>query len=173
MKNLMYEKIEKTKEYLDYIEEHYNNVQKAWKLVQEKCKDEKFIYDDFEFSILDNEIRNHDLSKLDKEEFTQYRDRFYKYDNNKKNDIINKNFDNAWNNHKEKNDHHYETWTKKRYSYPRMQLLHCVHMIIDWIAMGFKFNDTALEYYKRNQDNIHVPEWAEILIIEICEKFYK
>ena len=41
--------IQKTREYLDYLEEHYNNVQKAWKIIQDKCKDMPFIYDDFQF----------------------------------------------------------------------------------------------------------------------------
>lgn len=34
----MIEKIKKFREYLDYIEEHYNNVQKAWALINEKCR---------------------------------------------------------------------------------------------------------------------------------------
>ena len=39
--------IEKTREYLIYIEEHVNNVDKAWKVVTYKCKDMRFIWDDF------------------------------------------------------------------------------------------------------------------------------
>lgn len=39
-------KIRKTREYLDYNEEHYNNVQKDWVLIQDKCKDMRFIYDE-------------------------------------------------------------------------------------------------------------------------------
>jgi hypothetical protein len=174
MENLMVKKIIKTREYLDYIEEHYNNVQNAWSIVKDKCKDEKFITDDFEFSLLDQAIKDHDLSKLDKEEFTQYRDKFYQYKefNNKEKTIINNNFAKACQHHQDKNDHHWETWTKIDYYYPGMQYLHCIHMIVDWMAMGIKFNDTALEYYKRNQDNIHIPKWAEDLIIEICNKVY-
>ena len=29
----MLDKIQKFREYLDYVERHYNNVQKAWKLI--------------------------------------------------------------------------------------------------------------------------------------------
>jgi len=41
-KNEMLERIKKTREYLDYIEEHYMNVQKAWKELQQKCKEMRF-----------------------------------------------------------------------------------------------------------------------------------
>ena len=34
----MQELIQKTREYLDYVERHYNNVQKAWAELNEKCK---------------------------------------------------------------------------------------------------------------------------------------
>ena len=53
----MKETIQKFRKYLDYIEEHYNNVQKAWKLLQEKCKSMNFIYDDHLFFTLDAEIK--------------------------------------------------------------------------------------------------------------------
>lgn len=39
--------IEKTQEYLDYVKEHILNVEKAFKVVEEKCSDMRFIYDDF------------------------------------------------------------------------------------------------------------------------------
>ena len=34
---LVQAKIAKTREYLDYFERHYDNVQKAWALINEKC----------------------------------------------------------------------------------------------------------------------------------------
>jgi len=80
----MIEKIKKFREYLDYIERHYNNVQKAWELIQEKCKDFNFIYDDNLFFELDGDIKNHDLSKLSSNEFTQYRQFFFPCEGEKK-----------------------------------------------------------------------------------------
>ena len=35
---VMEEEIKKTKEYLDYLQEHYDNVQKAWDIIQCKCQ---------------------------------------------------------------------------------------------------------------------------------------
>ena len=40
----MKETIKKTREYLDYIEEHYLNVQKAFKEIETKCKRMRFIW---------------------------------------------------------------------------------------------------------------------------------
>ncbi len=39
--------IGKTREYLDYLEEHILNVDRAWKEIQKSCKHMKFIYDDY------------------------------------------------------------------------------------------------------------------------------
>lgn len=84
MKALEY--IEQTRSYLDYLEEHILNVQKAWKLLQEKC---------------------------------------------------------------------------------------CVHMVIDWLAMSFKFGDSPREYYERNKDRIKIPKWSIDLIYEIFRRLEK
>lgn len=65
-KQMMKDKIAKFREYLDYVERHYDNVQKAWSVIQEKCKDMKFIYDDSVFWSLDAAIKKHDESKLSK-----------------------------------------------------------------------------------------------------------
>ena len=52
--------------------------------------------------------------------------------------------------------------------------MHCVHMLVDWIAMGIKFNDTALDYYKKNKSKmVTLPQWADDFIIMILEKYYK
>jgi len=39
----MIEKINQKREYLDYYKEHYNNIQKAWEIIKEKCSDMSFI----------------------------------------------------------------------------------------------------------------------------------
>lgn len=71
------EKIFKTREYLDYFERHYNNVQKAWKVIQEKCgNDFRFMYDDYVWNCINEDVINHDMSKLSENEFIQYRQFF-------------------------------------------------------------------------------------------------
>jgi len=44
--------------------------------------------------------------------------------------------------------------------------------VIDWVAMGFKFNDTAKEYYEKNKHEINLPDWAIKLMYEIFDCIY-
>ncbi len=55
--NDYFKKIQKTREYLDYIEEHVTNVIKAWKELQDKCKDMRFMWDDYYYFSIQDEVR--------------------------------------------------------------------------------------------------------------------
>jgi len=105
----MREKINKFREYLDYIEEHYNNVQRAWALINEKCPNSfRFISDDFVWHLINEDVIMHDISKLSTKEFTQYRQYFHPCEG----ESVNKSeFKKAWNRHKKENQHHWENWT--------------------------------------------------------------
>lgn len=83
------QKIQKFREYLDYFERHYDNVQKAWALINEKCenKEFRFISDDFVWHSIDSAIKMHDESKLSVHEFTQYRRYFYPIDGEDQNQM--------------------------------------------------------------------------------------
>lgn len=164
----MIDKIRETRKYLDYLEEHYNNVQKAWELLQDKCKDMFFISDDYTYIVLDKCIKEHDESKLSAEEFVQYRMYFFPVNEKEKENAC---FDDAWENHKKLNSHHWEHWTKQsKHTYSEIFL---IHNIIDWVAMGFKFGDTAQSYYEKNKKEIQFPDWAEKLAYEIFERIEK
>jgi hypothetical protein len=164
----MIEKIRKTREYLDYLKEHYNNVQKAWKELQEKCKDMKFIYDDFLFWEIDTEISRHDDSKMSIQEFVPYRIKFFPTDS----EVSGKEFEEAWDHHKKHNNHHWQTWVERDYKNDNLWTIAIVHNVIDWVAMGYKFNDTAQDYYEKNKDQIKIPEQAEHYIYEIFSRLY-
>lgn len=159
------ELINKTREYIDYIEEHINNVEKAWKEVKIKCKDMRFIWDDFYYFHLDNAIKYHDISKLSEQEFVQYRKDFFPIEEEPKFDAIE-----AIDHHKRHNFHHWERWTKDGNNTPNEWEIHCAHMVIDWMAMGYKFNDTAQSYYERNKDKIILPDYAKSFIYEIFSR---
>lgn len=175
----MKELIKATREYIDYIEEHYDNVQKAWSIVQEKCSDIEFIANEENKTQLTAEILRHDISKLTAQEFIQYRNKFFptsEIDVTAK-DILNPNksvveigFENAWEHHKTCNFHHWQTWTTIQDE--RYQKINCVHMVVDWMAMGMKFNSTAKDYYEKNKNDIKIPEWAVEFIYEIFNRVY-
>lgn len=90
--------IQKTREYLDYLEDHINNVNRAWQELQDKCKDMRFIYDDYVYFSIGDAVVNHDMSKLSKEEFIQYRIEFFPSDDENKK-LQYSEFDLAWENH--------------------------------------------------------------------------
>jgi len=137
--------INETRAYLDYLEEHINNVSKAFDYLSEACNGLYWVSDDYCWHTLRYEIENHDLSKFSKEEFTQYRASFYPIsDEEKKSSKDNMNL--AWEHHKESNHHHHETV---------VTYIDLVHMIIDWTAMSFKFGGTAKEYYEKNHKKMN------------------
>lgn len=164
---MMIEKIKKFREYLDYIEEHYNNVQKAWALVREKCADFDFVKDKNLSIQIEEAVKQHDLSKLSEQEFTQYRQFFYPTTTEEKNVDL---FNTAWEHHKANNDHHWQTWTQ--FGCDEKKLIALIHNIIDLVAMGFKFGDTAQEYYEKNKDRILLPQWAIIRMYDIFKRIY-
>ncbi len=173
----MREEIKKTNEYLEYLREHYDNVQKAWRIIQEKGdgKGFDFLYDDFKFHTLDMEILVHDRSKLSKFEFVQYRKKFFPTQCEKENqqEKIKQEFTKAWEHHKANNNHHWEHWSKDAFiaHYPHDTGM-VVHNVCDWMAMGFKFNDTAKDYYEKNKENIMIPGWSKELIYKIFDVIY-
>lgn len=166
------ELIRKTKEYIDYIEKHYNNVQKAWEILKEKCKDMRFIYDDYTYESIDFAVKSHDQSKLSSAEFTAYRKQFYPIDDKEKMENK-KDFYAAWEHHKKVNPHHWQNWTTIPDGDPYEKEIHCVHMVIDWMAMGMRFGDTAKSYYENNKNEIDIPEWAVDFIYKIFDRTEK
>ncbi len=163
------EVIKKTREYLDYIEDHVNSVQKAWELLCSKCSDMRFVYDDYVYNEISTAIFKHDLSKLSSDEFVQYRKNFYPVSQKEKEES---NFEPAWEHHKANNPHHWENWTKRKLTSPYDWEIQCVEMVCDWVAMGFRFNSNAQEYYEKNKGSIGIPAVAENFIYEIFGKIY-
>lgn len=138
--------IEQTRAYLNYLEEHLENIRMAFIEVSNACDGMMWVGDDCAWHTLRAEVIAHDLSKFSKEEFTQYRKQFFPV--NEK-DKENSDFDLAWGNHKQQNHHHHET---------AEHYMDIVHMIIDWTAMGYKFGDTAQSYYEKNKDQINLTD---------------
>lgn len=161
----IFEQIQKTREYLNYIEEHVKNVQKAWTEIQEKCNDMFFIQNDSYYEDIGTEVQGHDLSKMSESEFIQYRKAFYPTCDEPKYDMSE-----AWEHHKKNNPHHWETWTKQYSQVSHQSVVNCIHMVIDWMAMSYKFGDTPRSYYEKNKDRIELPDEGIKLIYQIFER---
>lgn len=161
-----YKHISKIREYLDYIEEHLQNVEKAWEILQDKCPDMKFVYDDYMNFTIKEMVKYHDLSKFSNEEFIPYQRNFFPI--GEKTEC---GFKFAWEHHKACNPHHWQNWTTLEDEVVPNELeCHCVCMVVDWVAMGLKFDDSAQAYYEKNKEQIDLPDWAVEFIYEIFDK---
>ena len=138
--------IEKIREYLDYLEEHLENVRKAFCELSVICDGMWWVVDDMSWHTLRNEVEWHDVSKFSKEEFAQYRAHFFPVSDE---DKRSSGMLDAWEHHKQENPHHHETVRHR---------LDVIHMIIDWTAMGYKFGDTAQQYYEKHQHKISLTD---------------
>jgi len=154
-----YEYIKKTREYLNYLEDHINNVRKAFQEVAEACKDMWWVKEDYSFHELREDVCYHDLSKFSQQEFVPYREEFFPIKNE-----VGWFFSEAQEHHKHCNTHHYESVEID---------LDVIHMIIDWTAMGYKFNNTAQEYYEKNKDKINLSYYHKKLMLEIFDRLKK
>ena len=136
-------------------------MERAFLEISEACKDMPIFKDQDLFKMLKEEVENHDLSKLGAQEFVQYRNHFFPvyYDDKDSSD-----FTSAWEHHKAHNRHHHESITNK---------LDLIHMVIDWTAAGYKFGNTAQEYYEKNKNNIHLKEKEIAFIYTIFGRIKK
>tara|TARA_R110000851_G_C12807408_1_gene538112 strand:- start:57 stop:611 length:555 start_codon:yes stop_codon:yes gene_type:complete len=135
--------IESTRKYLDYLQEHLANVSKAFSELSEACDGkEHWVGDDCAWHTLHDEVVHHDLSKFSKEEFVQYRDQFFAVNYFDKENSC---FGAALENHKKENHHHHET--AKNYN-------DLVHMVIDWMAMSYKFKDNPRDFYEKTKPSM-------------------
>ena len=126
--------IDKFREYLDYTEEHLNNVNKAFEEVSQACATMPMIGDDYSWHTLQREVINHDLSKFDVEEFCAYRNSFYPVEGEK---VDKKAFAPAWEHHKIFNHHHHETVTN---------YMDLMHMVIEAHKDEMNFTNDQIKF---------------------------
>jgi len=142
------------KNYKKYIKEHQDNIKKAF----EEIKENPVIYQRYSGEILDAlwaRVLIHDESKYCDEEFIPYRKNFFPINPTEKEE--NKSdFDKAWEHHWKNNSHHWQ-YRKNKTSFDKdnkEEVLDVLENILDWIAMGYKFNDRPYQYYENNKNNI-------------------
>jgi len=180
------EKIEIIRQYLNYVEEHLDNVHTSWerlKEIDDLAKEDglaPILPNDFLYWKVDECIRNHDVSKLSAEELVQYAEWFYgahgkNYDiwddggaGEKAHEEAINGFCAARQHHRMNNKHHELCWTADDEALKEWEV-HCVCMVIDWMAMGLKFGDTAEEYYNKNCGNIFLPGHGH----DMCRKIFE
>ena len=158
--------LQKTGEYMGYIDTHKKNVILAWGELKQALKGVSFLTRD---SILDEmgyRARNHDHSKYSVGEFLAYRQRFYPVPGE---DVSEADFQKAWEMHYRTNDHHWQNWDVHNDTYYGMVdfTCQCLEMICDWQAMGYVFGDNAIAYYEKNKGEMEMSDARRNFVEEV------
>lgn len=173
------EQRQKELEYLDYVEEHIANVQKAWNIMKNKpeCMDyikslaktnSFYVYLQL-VKLIDRNIRHHDESKLEMEEWEPYRQYFYPI-NEKEKENAKESFEFALQHHYQYNLHHWNWWDKNDCK-GSMSVVYVIEMCCDWIAMGLKYNNSAYDWYKKQTD-IKLGKFQQSVVETLLKLFY-
>lgn len=145
------EKKAQAKNYKRYVDEHIENVNKAFsEFGPALCKALSI-----DLGRLKEMIEIHDQSKYSEEEFEGYRKYFYPTHLEDSESLNKYAFDLAWDHHVKNNPHHPEFWVRQDEDTGElipedMPNTFIAEMLLDWQAMGYKFGDNAYQY--RNSD---------------------
>lgn len=140
----------KKMQYIEYINQHINNVQLIWKNIQPLLKGDYFI-DDYIWHDIWQLIAWHDITKHSNQEFGGYRQWFYPEELEEKNK---ESFNHAWNHHQKANPHHWQYWImwKPNGSIALdMPFKYMFEMLCDWSAMSLKFGDTPTRFFNKTK----------------------
>ena len=133
----------KINEYLDYIDTHKKNVEKAWKYV--KKIDNPYIKDNLD--IIEENIKNHDQSKYQDDEFEWYRKKYFPVDDEEAEEVMDK-INDIFKLHYSRNPHHWEYWLNEdgeldysKHSEDEVDnnvMIAYIEMLCDWASFGLK-----------------------------------
>ena len=160
-----------SQQYDEYLHEHISNVAKGaeW-LIDHGIVD----FDAIDF--LRYNVKKHDKSKWDVEEYDAYDEYFYLKD--KKNPEVREAFDYAWLHHIHNNPHHWQYWLLDNDDdgvYPlEMPKEYVYEMIADWWSFSWKTGDLReiFDWYAEH-DNIKLHDNTRKLVDSILDRIDK
>ncbi len=139
--------------YLNYINEHINNINQVLEDITPYLIDEYYINKNDYIKIVDL-ICSHDKSKFSDEEFYGYCQYFNATKEDEEDEIK---FKKSWNHHQKNNPHHWEYWLlyeDGNIEVLEMDFIYIFEMLCDWTAMSYKFEDIPGDFYKKNKEEI-------------------
>ncbi|MCK9198256.1 MAG: DUF5662 family protein [Bacilli bacterium] len=157
----------KIKEYTEYIKEHKQNVIKCFDTYINIIQ----VVLDCDIDKVKHNVEIHDDSKFSNEEFEYYRQFFYPLDGEKKDKNI---MNYGWLNHIHLNKHHWNYWVivdGEGITVLDMPVEYIAEMILDWLAMSMKFNNSVKDFYNNNVDKMTLSPNTKILIDRIIGQF--
>ena len=163
--------------YREYIDNHRQNVKKAWAIMKSntECMDliTKYLNTSVEAAVdlIDSMIDAHDMSKYQDLEFDAYRKNYYPVTPEEKEENLAA-YEAAWKHHYTNNLHHWDWWYETG-KMDEMKIPYVVEMICDWEAMGYKFGNTSLQWYEENRDKIHLGDLQRIFAETLMHIMYR
>lgn len=162
-------KEEAESKYLEYLEGHIGNVNKALDILS--TLDIPFINENL--SDLKDIVKDHDASKYEEPEWSAYLHHFYP--TNDEEAMMGEEFDLAVKHHINSNPHHWDYWLDDDNNLindidEREYKLYAVERICDWLAMAGQHQEGPTEYYEANKDFIIQPDYARELCDEVFPK---
>lgn len=159
-----FNKIDKEREYKDYVMTHIQNVEEAFHRLIEPLKHKYDKTVDDAIDLCGQYITMHDLSKFSKQEFDAYRKHFYPTDSERK--VQTKEdpeFDLAWEHHHKNNPHHPFHWVNGD-TKQTMPLNFIFEMLCDWSSVSKHF-------VEEHGENTSVVKWYDSKAKEEKEAF--
>ena len=138
---------EKDQEYYDYIKEHISNVKKAFDIFGKSLCSKAHV----PLSVVEDLVKNHDVSKFSEEEFEGYRQWFYPRNGEAGDPEI---FDKAWEHHYTVNKHHPEHYVQDDGTAEKMPDMYVVEMLLDWAAMSMRAKNYPSDWYEKEKNRL-------------------
>lgn len=170
-----FEEYERSDEYNEYLDDHIGNVIRSWTEMLRPALEESHKFDSEELNEIEDQIKQHDKSKYDKEEYLPYLHHFYPEDHSEvKDDGEDPDFDYAWLRHQHLNPHHWQHWVLTRDSGETVPmdipLKYVLEMLCDWHSFSAKYpTSTAADWYSKNKDKFILTDDTRKLV----EKYVK
>lgn len=159
MMEIIQTKKESLLKYKEYIDNHIQCVQKAFSIFGKDIS--SIIYNkrgnnaitlDETMKQVEINVKDHDKSKYDIEEFEFYAAKFFPWKGNyNDNYTINKQFNIAWTHHYNNNKHHPEYWKvhskKENFDSSEIPNVFFIEMICDWVGVSMVYKSSVYDWW--------------------------
>lgn len=158
--------------YDHYLSTHKKNVLTGYYWIKDNLPEIVSKYPDT--IELDEQMRNHDASKSNRDEYHAYDAYFYGH--NKSHAVV-KDFDRAWLLHIHRNPHHWQYWILVRDDLTEDALLempynYILEMICDWWTFSWEQENLyeIFDWYEEHKDHIRLESHTRKTVEDILDK---
>lgn len=161
-----------SREYEEYLRDHIDNVNRAFRWIRDNVSE---IFDDRLRIETSYGFPEHDASKWNKDEYNAYDEYFY---GGNKSDSVIREFNYAWLTHIHKNPHHWQHWVlinddpDEGEIVMDMPMRYIIEMICDWWAFSWKKEklDEIFSWYNEHKKYMKLSEKTRETVEDILGK---